>query len=88
MIANTFPEVRLVGIDISSEAVKIGNELFEFMKNLTNYKLLPKYKREDPNLVKIRQASTEKAEKLIGFKLKIQIEEGITLYYEWRKKHI
>ena len=37
MIAKSFPDVKLVGIDISSEAVKIGNELFkkEGLSNVT-----------------------------------------------------
>ena len=37
MIAKSFPDVKLVGIDISSEAVKNGNELFkkEGLNNVT-----------------------------------------------------
>ena len=75
-------------INIASGRQVSVKYLFDLMKELTNYKFRPKYSHSDSNVVKIRQASTEKAEKLIGFKLKIQIEEGIPLYYEWRKKYI
>ena len=39
MIANSFPEVKLVGIDISPEAVKIRNEFFK-KEGLSNVNLL------------------------------------------------
>jgi len=43
---------------------------------------------QDVNLVKRRQCSTEKAEKLLGFKYSVEMPEGIKKYYEWRQNNI
>ena len=59
-------------------------ELAEIILDVTGFDQPPVFEPHDVNLVKRRQCSTVKAQKLIGFTSKIDVREGIRKYAEWR----
>jgi hypothetical protein len=61
-------------------------EVFHYMKTLLDYDLSPVFERRDVNLVKRRQCSTEKAERLLGFKAEVAVKDGLKSYAEWREQ--
>jgi UDP-glucose 4-epimerase len=61
-------------------------EVFQYMKGLLDYDLSPGFDRRDVNLVKRRQCSTEKAERLLGFKAEVAVIDGLKHYLEWREQ--
>ena len=62
-------------------------ELAELIVKITNCKKPIKYaERSSATMVKNRIGCTKKASSLIGFNAKIDLEEGLNLLIDWRKK--
>jgi len=59
---------------------------FGFDKNHIPRHLLPKYLPDRPQEVKLAYSTDEKAKKLLGFKHRFSLEEGIKRTVEWAKK--
>lgn len=62
-------------------------ELSELLLRLTGSKLEIKYEPAGQTFVTNRVGSIEKAEKEIGFKWSVDLEEGMKRLIEWRKTH-
>lgn len=62
------------------------NELVHMLLEITGSDLEPEYRPQAQMFVTHRIGSTEKAEKLLGFKAKISLEEGLRSVVEWRKQ--
>ena len=60
------------------------NELVDMLLELMGSNLKPEYKPQAQSFVTHRIGSTEKAEKLIGFKAQTQLLEGLRHVVEWR----
>src|SRR5712692_1790520 len=61
-------------------------QVFDYLKELVAYDLQPIYEECDVNLVKRRQCSIEKAERILGFKASISVPEGLNKYVQWREQ--
>jgi UDP-glucose 4-epimerase len=61
-------------------------EVFQYMKKLLGYDRLPVFEKRDVNLVKRRQCSTEKAERVLGFKAEFAVPDGLKSYVSWREE--
>jgi UDP-glucose 4-epimerase len=80
--------------DTTDEAFNIASgketsllELLDLLLRLTNSKLQPRFEPERKvNPVRRRLASTEKAERLLGFKAEVGLEEGLRRLIEWIKE--
>lgn len=77
--------------DVASDFFNIGSgvettvkQLAETVLKVSGFGLTPIYEPHDVNLVKRRQCSTVKAEKLIGFKSQVSVHQGVREYFEWR----
>jgi UDP-glucose 4-epimerase len=79
--------------DVSDEAFNVGtgiqtslNELCRLMLNLSGSRLKPEYReaRKVGN-VQARRASVDKAEKMIGFKSDVSLQEGLRRLIEWKR---
>jgi UDP-glucose 4-epimerase len=77
--------------DCADEFFNIGmgvgttiNELVEILLELTHSKLKPEYRTEEQSFVTNRLGSTEKAEKLLGFRAGTPLREGLKKVVEWR----
>lgn len=62
-------------------------ELAELLLKITSSNLKIEYKPEGKTFVTNRIGSTDKAEKDLGFKAKIELEEGLKRLIKWRKEH-
>lgn len=62
-------------------------ELTEILLNIYGTDLKIQYLPQGQTFVTNRVGSTEKAEKEIGFRAKIQLEEGLKKLIEWRNEH-
>ncbi|MBN1292892.1 MAG: NAD-dependent epimerase/dehydratase family protein [Candidatus Latescibacteria bacterium] len=62
------------------------NELVKKLIEITGSNLKPEYKPQEQMFVTHRVGSTEKAEKDLGFKAKIQLDEGLQSVVSWRKE--
>jgi UDP-glucose 4-epimerase len=62
------------------------NELVTKLLALTGSPLKPEYHPQQHIFVTHRIGSTEKAEKLLGFRAKVQLDEGLKSVVEWRMK--
>ncbi|MDQ3918805.1 MAG: NAD-dependent epimerase/dehydratase family protein, partial [Acidobacteriota bacterium] len=62
------------------------NELVEMLLELTGSDLKPEYRPQEQMFVTHRVGSTEKAERLLGFRARIQLEEGLRSVVEWRQQ--
>ena len=76
---------------VSNDFFNIGSgvettvkQLAETVLEVSGFGLPPIYEPHDVNLVKRRQCSTVKAEKLIGFKSQVSVRQGVREYFEWR----
>ena len=78
--------------DVTDEAFNVGtgvqtslNQLCAALLKLTGSKLKPEHRpaRAVANVTR-RQAAIEKAERLLGFKTKISLEEGLQKLIDWR----
>ena len=63
------------------------NELVTLLLEITGSDLEPEYRPEEQMFVTHRVGSTEKAERLLGFRAKVQLEEGLRSVVEWRREH-
>ncbi len=79
--------------NVTDEAFNVGtgvqtslNELCHMMLAATNSRLKPEYReaRKVGN-VQVRRAAVEKAEKLLGFKAEIKLQEGLRRLIEWKR---
>jgi len=78
--------------DVAADFFNVGTgretsvrEVFELLSQLLKYEQEPLYTARDVNLVKRRQCSPEKAERILGFKAEVSVAEGLKRYVEWRK---
>jgi UDP-glucose 4-epimerase len=62
------------------------NELVEMLLRLTGSRLRPEYHPQEHIFVTHRLGSTEKAERLLGFKARIPLEEGLRSVVAWRQQ--
>jgi len=78
--------------DLTDEVLNVGTgvqtnliELCDCLLKLTGSSLKPEY-REARKLVEVRrrQAGTEKAEKLLGFRAQVALEDGLKQLIAWR----
>jgi len=60
------------------------NELVGILLELTHSNLKPEYRPQEQMFVSHRVGSTDKAERLLGFKAKIPLYEGLRQLVEWR----
>jgi UDP-glucose 4-epimerase len=60
------------------------NELVEMLLALTGSDLKPEYRPQEQSFVTHRIGSTEKAERLLGFRATTPLEEGLRRVVEWR----
>ncbi len=61
------------------------NELVTMLLELTDSRLKPEYRPQEQMFVTHRVGSTEKAEKLLGFRATVDLREGLRSVVEWRK---
>jgi UDP-glucose 4-epimerase len=73
-------------INVGTGKATSVSEVAALMMEITGHKIPITYVQQDVNLVKKRQCSIEKANRLIGFEACIDVREGIRLYYEWRQE--
>jgi UDP-glucose 4-epimerase len=64
------------------------NELVDILLELTNSNLKPIYHPQAQSFVTHRIGSTEKAEKLLGFKAHTPLVEGLRRVLEWRRSQM
>jgi UDP-glucose 4-epimerase len=62
------------------------NELVQKLLKITGSKLQPEYHPQEHIFVTHRLGSTDKAEKLLGFKAVKDLDDGLRSVVEWRKK--
>jgi UDP-glucose 4-epimerase len=79
--------------DVADEFFNVGmgvkttiNELVEHLLRLTGSKLRPEYRPQEQMFVTHRVGSTEKAERLLGFRARVPLEEGLRSVVEWRRQ--
>jgi UDP-glucose 4-epimerase len=79
--------------DATDEFFNIGmgvrttiNELVHLLLELTRSELEPEYRPEEASFVTERLGSTEKAERLLGFRATVPLAEGLASVIEWRRK--
>jgi len=60
------------------------NELVRLLLKLTGSNLEPEYRPQEQMFVTHRVGSTEKAERELGFRAKVDLEEGLRSVVEWR----
>lgn len=63
------------------------NELVALLLELTGATLQPEYRPQEMSFVTHRIGSTEKAERLLGFKAHTSLREGLRRVVEWRMAH-
>ncbi len=81
--------------DCTDEFFNIGSgigttisELVDILLELTGSTLKPEYRPQEQSFVTHRVGSTEKAERLLGFKAQTSLLEGLRRVVEWRKSEI
>jgi UDP-glucose 4-epimerase len=79
--------------DVTADFFNVGTgtatsvkQVFDYLKEALGYDLDPKYVEQDINLVKRRQCSTEKAERILGFQARVSVPEGLIKYVQWREQ--
>jgi len=60
------------------------NEIVQLLLKITGSNVKPEYRPQEQMFVTHRVGSTEKAEKMLGFKAIIPLEEGLRSVVEWR----
>lgn len=77
--------------DVADEFFNIGmgvrttiNEMVDMLLELTGSSLKPEYKPQEAMFVQHRIGSTEKAEKLLGFKAHVDLIDGLREVVDWR----
>jgi UDP-glucose 4-epimerase len=90
-------EANILGMkaDCADEAFNVGmgigttiNELVQMLIELTGSDLKPEYHPQAQSFVTYRIGSTEKAEKLLGFKARTPLMEGLRQVVAWRKSQL
>ena len=90
-------EANILGMkaDCTDEFFNIGagvgtsiNELVDMLLELTGSPLKPEYRPQEQSFVTHRIGSTEKAERMLGFKAKTSLIEGLRRVVEWRKSQL
>jgi UDP-glucose 4-epimerase len=78
--------------DATDEFFNIGmgvrttiNELVHLLLELTGSDLEPEFRPEEQSFVTERLGSTEKAERLLGFRATMPLAEGLASVIEWRR---
>ena len=91
---NTLIELKALKAEVTDEFYNVGKgtktsikELAELLLKITGSNLKIEYKPEGKTFVTNRIGSTDKAEKDLGFKAKIELEEGLKRLIKWRKEH-
>ncbi len=79
--------------DASDENFNIGigvkttiRELVDLLLEITGSTLEPEYRPQEQMFVTHRVGSTEKAERLLGFRAEIPLAEGLRTVIEWRER--
>jgi UDP-glucose 4-epimerase len=62
------------------------NELVEMLLELTGSDLRPEYRPQEQMFVTHRVGSTEKAERVLGFRAGVDLKEGLRSVVEWRRR--
>jgi UDP-glucose 4-epimerase len=62
------------------------NELVQLLLKITALDLQPEYRPQEQMFVTHRVGSTEKAERLLGFRAIVPLEEGLRSVVEWRSR--
>lgn len=80
--------------DVSDEFFNVGTgiktsikEITDLLLDLTNSKQKIQYEPAGPTFVKNRVGCPKKAEKLIGFKASVPLQEGLLRLIDWRNAH-
>jgi UDP-glucose 4-epimerase len=90
-------EANILGmkVDCADEFFNIGigvgttiNELVDSLLELTGSALKPEYRPEAQSFVTHRIGSTDKAERMLGFKARTPLQEGLRRVVEWRKSQL
>ncbi len=76
---------KIINIGPDEESVTI-NKVVEICSNLTGFNSSPIYKKDRPREVKHALCSADKARKLLGYKTKTSLNEGIQKTLEYIKK--
>jgi UDP-glucose 4-epimerase len=79
--------------DLSDEVFNVGtgvqtslNELCDLLLRLTGSSLKPEYREpRKVNNVQTRRSATEKAEKMLQFKARVSLEQGLQELIDWRR---
>jgi UDP-glucose 4-epimerase len=83
LVADATDEVFNVGMGVETTL----NELCRMLLKVSGSNLKPEYhEARKVNNVRARRATTEKAEKMLGFKAKVDLETGLKLLIEWREQ--
>ena len=64
------------------------NELTHMILDIKGSKLKPIYEPQGQTFVTNRICSTEKAERELGFRAKVELKEGLKSLIDWRDQHI
>jgi UDP-glucose 4-epimerase len=79
--------------DASDECFNVGigvkttiNELVTDLLELSGSDLEPEYRPEESMFVTHRVGSTEKAERLLGFRASVPLDEGLRSVIDWRRQ--
>ena len=80
--SETSDELFNVGMGVKTTI----NELVSMLLELTGSDLEPEYRPEQQMFVTHRVGSTENAERLLGFRAKIGLEEGLRSVVDWRRQ--
>jgi UDP-glucose 4-epimerase len=90
-------EANILGMkaDCADEFFNIGmgvgttiNELVDMLLERSNSTLKPEYRPEAQSFVTHRIGSTDKAERMLGFKARTPLQEGLRRVVEWRKSQL
>ena len=76
---------EIINIGPDEEFVTI-NKIAEICSNITGINLNPIHKKDRPKEVKHATCSADKARKLLNYKTKVSLEDGIKKTYEYIKK--
>ena len=76
---------EIINVGPDEEFVTI-NKVADICSNLTGVNLEPIFKKDRPREVKHALCSSDKARKLLNYKTKTSLEEGIKKTYEYIKK--
>jgi UDP-glucose 4-epimerase len=83
LVADATDEVFNVGMGVETTL----NELCHMLLKVSGSNLKPEYhEARKVNNVRARRATTEKAERILGFKANVDLEAGLKLLIEWREQ--